>query len=491
MALEIKQSLKLSQSLVITPQLQQAIKLLQLSQMELVDLVQQEMLENPLLEEGSEGSEAEEVAPEVPPELAAEQQESENPSADNKLADSQEVGGKEGDFKEEPSDFDWDNYLNTYNAPEMVQRQLEELPSYENTLANKTSLFDHLMWQLQLSNLSTKEMEVGSEILGGINDDGYFQDSLEDIANNAQVTLEEAEAVLKKIQDFDPPGIGARDLKECLLLQVKQLGPQQETLRQIIDTQLHNLERRDYHRISKELKIPIEKVQEHAKLIHELEPKPGRQYSTNEAQYITPDVYVHKIADEWVVVLNEDGLPKLKVNPLYRNMMEGEAKAATKEYVQNKLRSAIWLIRSIHQRQRTLYRVSKTIVKFQQDFFEKGINYLKPMILRDVANEIEMHESTVSRVTTNKYMHTPQGIIELKFFFNSGIASAGGESIASESIKSKIKGLIGQENPKKPLSDQEIVALLKDVKIDIARRTVAKYREMLGILPSSKRRQFY
>ncbi len=486
MALEIKQSLKLSQSLVITPQLQQAIKLLQLSQMELCEVVNQEMMENPLLEEGEQ---AEEPSASEPPEITADREGLETPPEITHV-EAPEVGGKEGDFKTEPVDFDWDNYMNTYNAPEVVQRQIDELPSYENTLANKTSLFDHLMWQLQLSNLSLEEMQIGSILLGGINDDGYYQESLEDVAAKTGEEHDFIEYVLHRIQEFDPPGVGARDLKECLLLQVKHLDPHQEILSRIIENHLSNLERRDYPRIARDLKISIEKVQELAKLIHELEPKPGREFSTTDAQYITPDVYVNKIGNEWVVVLNEDGLPKLKVSNLYRNMMDGE-KGTTKEYVQNKLRSAIWLIRSIHQRQRTLYKTSKTIVKFQQDFFEKGISELKPMILRDVANEIEMHESTVSRVTTNKYMHTPHGIYELKFFFNSGIATSQGDSVASESIKSRIKGLIAQENPKKPLSDQEIVRLLKDGNIDIARRTVAKYREMMGILPSSKRRQLY
>jgi len=488
MALEIKQSLKLSQSLVITPQLQQAIKLLQLSQMELVEMVNQEMMENPMLEEGGE---IEEPHAQEPPEITAEREGLEAP-AEVKTEQAPEVGGKEGDFKNEPVDFDWDNYMNTYNAPEMVQRQIDELPSYENTLANKTSLFDHIMWQLQLSSFDQAEMKVGTLILGGINDDGYFQDSLEDIALKSDEPVDFVEHVLLRIQEMDPPGVAARDLKECLLLQVRHISPHQQILANIIENHLHNLERRDYPRIARDLKISIEKVQELAKIIHELEPKPGREFSTTDAQYITPDVYVNKIGNEWVVVLNEDGLPKLKVSSLYRNMMEGDAnKGATKEYVQNKLRSAIWLIRSIHQRQRTLYRTAKTIVKFQQDFFEKGISHLRPMILRDVANEIEMHESTVSRVTTNKYMHTPHGIFELKFFFNSGIANTQGDSVASESIKNKIKGLISQENPKKPLSDQEIVTLLKDVNIDVARRTVAKYREMMGILPSSKRRQLY
>ncbi len=486
MALEIKQNLKLSQSLVITPQLQQAIKLLQLSQMELVEMVQEEMLENPMLEESME---TEDLHNE-PPEITAERESLETAPEAPQSESSVEVGGKEGDFKDEPVDFDWDNYLNTYNAPEQVQRQIDELPSYENTLANKTSLYEHLAWQMQLSNFDENEQRVGAIILGGINDDGYFQESLEEIATKSEEPLDFVEHVLCRIQDFDPPGIAARNLKDCLLLQVKHFGPEGERLGRIIENHLPNLERRDYPRIARDLKISIEKVQELAKLIHEMEPKPGREYGTSDAQYITPDVYVNKIGNEWVVVLNEDGLPKLKLNPLYKNMMEGDSKV-TKEYVQNKLRSAIWLIRSIHQRQRTLFKVSKTIVKFQQEFFEKGIGFLKPMILRDVANEIEMHESTVSRVTTSKYMHTPHGIYELKFFFNSGINTTQGDSVASESIKNRIKGLITQENPKKPLSDQEIVKLLKDGNIEIARRTVAKYREMMGILPSSKRRQLY
>jgi RNA polymerase sigma-54 factor len=491
MALEIKQQLKLSQQLVITPQLQQAIKLLQLSQPELVELVEHELLENPLLEEESQNPEEHNNEP---PEITAEREELEKPVESKTANDNPEVGGKEGDFKEEPVDFDWDNYLNTYNAPEMVTsgyNSREDLPTYENTIANKTSLFDHLMWQLKLGSFDSEEVEIGTLILGAINDDGYFIDSLEDISEKSNCTLESAEKVLRRVQEFDPPGVAARNLKECLLLQTKHFGPEEDALQEIIENHLHNLERRDYNRIAKDLKMSLERVQHFAKLIHEMEPKPGREYSVNEAQYITPDVYVRKLGDEWTVVLNEDGLPKLKVSNLYRTMMENKIKSATKEYVQDKLRSAIWLIRSIHQRQRTLYKTSKTIVKFQQDFFEKGIRFLKPMILRDVANEIGMHESTVSRVTTSKYMHTPHGIFELKFFFNSGIATSHGDAVASESIKNRIQGLISQENPKKPLSDQEIVRLLKNGNVEIARRTVAKYREMMGILPSSKRRQLY
>ncbi len=488
MALEIKQQLKLSQQLVITPQLQQAIKLLQLSQPELVEMVEQQLMENPLLEEESQNPQE---RSEHPPEIAAERGEIEV-SGENHNRENLEVGGKEGDFKEEPADFDWNNYFNTYNTPELSQGfNGEELPSYENTLANKDSLFDHLLWQLQLSNMDSDEVEMGTRILGGINEDGYFIDSLEEITAKTPYSIDFAEHVLEKIQDLDPPGVAARNLEECLLLQVRPLKEHYDLLKEIICKHLHYLERRDYPKIARELKISLEKTKHLAKIIHELEPKPGRAFSPGQAQYITPDVYVRKMGDEWVVVLNEDGLPKLKVSSLYKSMMEGETKGDTKDYVQDKLRSAIWLIRSIHQRQRTLYKVAKTIVKFQQDFFEKGINHLRPMILRDVANEIEMHESTVSRVTTNKYMHTPHGIVELKFFFNSGISTENGDAIASESIKNKIRWLVAQENPKKPLSDQDIVRLLKDGNIDIARRTVAKYRENMGILPSSKRRQLY
>ncbi|MCP5468450.1 MAG: RNA polymerase factor sigma-54 [Deltaproteobacteria bacterium] len=485
MALEIKQNLKLSQQLVITPQLQQAIKLLQLSQPELVEMVEKELIENPLLEEDSLNNE--------PSKEANQDSKEDITNAENKSQENTEMKGDESDFNKKEVEIDWENYINS-SGPGDYQQSMqghdEEFPSYENTLANSTSLFDHLMWQMQMTDLMPKEIEIGTLILGAIGDDGYFREDLSEIAKKTNASFEEAEKVLHRIQEFDPPGIAARNLKECLLIQVKNFKDQ-KVLEEIIAGYLHFLERRDFLKIAKGLKISLEKVKRLAKIIYELEPKPGRQFSSNEAQYITPDVYVRKIGAEWVVFLNEDGLPKLKVNALYKSMMEQNVKEQTKSYVQDKLRSALWLIKSIHQRQRTLFKTAKTIVQFQQEFFDKGINYLKPMVLKDVANEIEMHESTISRVTTNKYMHTPHGIFELKYFFNSGIATGSGESIASESIKMKIKNLIAHENPKKPLSDQVIVKMLQSENIDIARRTIAKYRETLGILPSSKRRQFY
>ncbi len=486
MALEIRQNLKLSQGLVITPQLQQAIKLLQLSRMELLEVVRDEMLENPVLEEESDG---EEIQIET---KTSETSEDENPLEKQLENKSEEVmSSPEGELKE-PKDFDWDDYLNTYNAPERISSGLEELPSYENTLSQKENLSDHLMWQLQLSSFSPDEEELGALIVGAINEDGYLQDSLDEIAEKMKVPIEKVEAVLQRIQNFDPPGVGARDLRECLLLQVRFFGHDRQILEKLISEHLSDLERKDYKKIAKGMKISIEEVGNLAKMIHELEPKPGRPFIESSAQYITPDAYVYKVGGDWIVVLNEDGLPKLKLSPFYQNMLRNlNSNENTKEYVQTKFKSALWLIRSIHQRQRTLYKTVKAIVKFQKEFFERGIGHLKPMILRDVAEEIEMHESTVSRVTTNKYVHTPQGIYELKFFFNNGVPSSEGDSVASEVIKDKIKQIVSQENPKSPYSDQKIVTILKSHKIDLARRTVAKYRELLGILPSSKRKQFF
>ncbi len=485
MALEIRQNLKLSQQLVITPQLQQAIKLLQLSRFELLEMVHNELLENPVLEEEPEEEDCR-------PKESAKESEEENAPEKKNDTEQEVLLQKEGEFKE-PQDFDWENYLNTYNAPEHISSGLDELPSYENTLSRKETLQDHLFWQLRMSNFDAEEEEIGTLLIGSVNDDGYLQDPLEEIAEKAQATLEKVEAVLRRIQQFDPAGVAARNLQECLIQQVR-FFPERETLEKIIRDHLPDLEKRDYRRIARDLKISVDQILHFAHIIHELEPKPGRPYSQESAEYITPDVYVYKVGEEWVVVLNEDGLPKLQISSFYKQMAKKGAtqQDGAKEYVQNKLRSAVWLIRSIHQRQRTLYKVVRAIVKFQKDFFEKGTQHLKPMVLKDVAEEISMHESTVSRVTSSKYVHTPQGIFELKFFFNNGLPSSfGGDSVASEVIRDKIKHIINEEDPKSPYSDQHIVKILKDSNIEIARRTVAKYRENLKILPSSKRKQFF
>jgi RNA polymerase sigma-54 factor len=295
--------------------------------------------------------------------------------------------------------------------------------------------------------------------------------------------------VLARVQEFDPPGIAARNLQECLLLQARHVGADDDLLLGIINKHLSNLEKHNYAAIAKDLNQPLEEVYEATKVVMAFDPKPGRAYSDEESNYITPDVHIQKVGDKYFVVANDDGLPKLKISDFYRVALSKGPKA--REYIQERLRSAQWLIRSIQQRQRTIVRVTESILRFQREFFEKGSAYLKPLILRDVADDIGMHESTVSRVTTNKYVHTPQGIFELKYFFNSGITRSDGDDLASEAVKLKIKQIVANEDPKHPHSDQKIVELLLEQNIEIARRTVAKYREQLRIQPSSKRKQVF
>ena len=319
-------------------------------------------------------------------------------------------------------------------------------------------------------------------------------------ALEAGVSAVTAEKVLKRIQKFDPIGCGGRDLRESLLVQAKHYltegegkdNPDAELLPIIIRKHLKSVESRKYPVIAKDLHVSLDEVVASIKLLSRLDPKPGRAYSLEDAQYITPDVYIHKVGDTYCTVLNDDGLSKLRISQHYRNALKNGAGAGTKDYIQEKMRSAVWLIRSIHQRQRTIVKVSDSIIKFQREFLEKGVAFLRPLILRDVAEDIGMHESTVSRVTTNKYVHTPQGIYELKFFFNSSISRAnGGDDLASEAVKNQIKIVVAGEPRDKPYSDQKIVEILRTQNVDIARRTVAKYREVLGILPSSKRKRYF
>jgi RNA polymerase sigma-54 factor len=376
----------------------------------------------------------------------------------------------------------------------------EELPSFENVLTKTTSLEAHLSWQLSMVSLTDEERKFGELVIGNLSDDGYLNAELADLAKEAGLDPEDAEEVLKIIQNFDPLGVASRNLQECLLLQAKLMNPRQPLVEQLIQNHLPDLERKNYSAIAKVVGQSTEKVIQATRLILELEPKPGRSFQSSDTQYISPDIYVYKVAEEFVIVLNEDGMPKLRISPYYKNILSapqsggsGDDKSKnkiTKEYVQEKLRAAVFLIRSIHNRQKTIYKVTEAIVKRQRDFFEKGIQQLKPMILKDVANDIGMHESTISRVTTNKFVHTPVGIFELKYFFNSSISAAdGGDALASEAVKEKIRQMISKEDPKNPLSDQKIVEILKEDNIDIARRTVAKYRDMLGILSSGKRKK--
>jgi RNA polymerase sigma-54 factor len=481
MVLEIKQTPKLVQQLVITPQLQQAIKLLQLTRLELVDMISQEMKENPLLEEEEEGRDSTEGEAPV-----AEQEGGETSAEPERTPEVKGTG-------EGVEEYDWENYLENSNLTSF-QKSVpdgEEKPSFENFLTKKTTLTDHLQWQLQLSRFTEQEQEAGIWIIGDLDEDGYLKVSLEDICSETHLSMEVVEGVLKRIQQFDPVGVAARDLKECLLIQLEQITPRDLLAEKIVSEHLSLLKNRNYPAIAKRLGVSLDRVNRAASLIAKLDPKPGKAFGGEVIQEIIPDVYVYKVEGDYVIYLNDEGIPRLKVNSLYRNVINGSRLApdGDRKYIQDKLRSALWLIRSIHQRQRTIYKVAKSIVKFQRDFLDKGIQSLKPLVLRDVAEDIQMHESTISRVTHNKYVHTPQGIYELKFFFNAGITSTQGETLASESVKNLVREIIAKEDPRKPYSDEKLVQILQGMNIHIARRTVSKYREMMKILSSNERRK--
>jgi RNA polymerase sigma-54 factor len=481
---------RLSQQLVMTPQLRQAIKILQVSRAELESLIDHELTENPLLEE--QADEKAEAASDVPtvdgPNGAEEWQ------ADAETRPEVEQASN-------PGEIDWKEYAENYSND--IHGSLghgsaadddDRRAALENILVKRTLLPDHLMWQLRLSDLPTAEKEVGAIIIGSLDKDGYLPIQPEEVAFLADTWPDVAvvERVLARIQEFDPPGVAARSLAECLLIQLRQLGLGAESLpARIVRDHLTMLESRRFDRLARELGATIEQIAEATKVISVLEPKPGRDFSDADTRYVTPDVYVHKVGDEYVVTLNEEGLPRLRVSSFYRRMLGSNGSPEARGYIQEKMRAAAWLIKSIHQRQRTLYMVTSSIVKFQREFLEHGVAHLRPLVLKDVANDIGMHESTVSRATAGKYVHTPQGTFELKYFFTSSLRGGQGAEISAESVKEKIREIIAKEDGRKPLSDQYIADLLGKEQIDIARRTVAKYRELMGILPSSKRKQVY
>jgi len=529
-AIELKLHLKMSQQLVMTPQLQQAIRLLQLNRLELVNVVQQELTENPVLEEveGDDEPTPGELADMTPgeeqhgegdtpvdvdpvavdleglptefletleggssPDGQTSTPESANPSASTDAEAA--ASDTEASNAEKIADIEWENYMdaNPQTGLATSGREDEQHRILEATLTRRPTLAEHLAWQLQLSVFSDAEREAARWIIGNLDDDGYLQATLEDVSRQSGVPLADVERALSLLQKLDPTGVAARDLRECLLLQLETFESANLLAVRIVRDHFEMLTKRDFRGLMRHLGVAIEDVAEACNVIRGLEPRPGRAFSGDDPIYITPDIYVYKVGDEFHILLNEDGLPKLRVNRLYKDVVakDQHSSAEAKEYVHDKLRGAIWMIRSIHQRQRTIYRVMQSIIRYQREFFEKGINYLRPLNLRDVAFDIEMHESTVSRVTTNKYVHTPQGIFELKYFFNSSIAMVGGSAVASESVKEKIRKIIANEDSRRPLSDQRIAEMLKSANIDIARRTVTKYREAMNVLSSTKRRQ--
>ncbi len=500
MALKLKQSLKLSQQLRMTPQLQQAIKMLQMSKLELETMIRKELNENPLLEEmidTVEGDPGEEM-----------KMNTGNTDSDNPV--------DQDPTKQD--EFEWETFSDGGASLKgtSTASSHEEI-NYDNFISKEGDLRDHLVWQAGMSGLSEKEMDIMMSLVSYIDDNGYLSQEIDEISKDSGYSKEELNIALNLVTTFDPVGVGAKDLKDCLLIQARYLEEDTHDLVSMIEDHLEDLQTKNYKSISLKMNTSVEEVRELAEMVLTFDPKPGRAYGAGaDTQYVVPDVYVRKVGDEHIVSLNEDGVPRLQISHFYRQLahekMAQEAKAQKEskasanssspaagtqaakdaEYLEDRLRAAMWLIKSINQRQKTIFKVTESIVKRQAEFFEKGPEHIKPMILKDIANDIEMHESTVSRVTTNKFVFTPRGVYELKYFFNSSISkNDGSDSLSSEAVKVKVKKMIAAEDPKKPLSDQKIADELKKVGLRIARRTVAKYREMLGIPPSSKRKKYY
>ncbi|NOY24690.1 MAG: RNA polymerase factor sigma-54 [Oligoflexia bacterium] len=482
MALDLRQTLKLSQQLVITQQLKQAIKLLQLNHMEMIDAVQAEMLENPTLEE-------------IPGTDSRTQSDAEVALQDGAKAAQQDV--VEQNNGADDNGIDWEKYLEHQDASgfrtgSTGPSRFDDLPPIETTLSTSESLVDHLSWQLSMCSCMDAEREAAASIIHCLDQRGYLTETLETIRAEVEVELDDVLGALEIVQGFDPVGVGARDLVETLTIQAAHAWPDDPFVVQLITNHLHDIETRNYQNIARAMDLELEDVLEYHKMIRELEPWPGRAFSEPPNQYITPDITVVKVGGEWQILQNEDGMPRLRVSRYYKNVLRDRRSThKEKRYIKERLDSADFLIKSIFKRQRTIHKVMACILERQHGFFDQGPEQLKPMVLREVADEIGVHESTVSRVTTNKYLQCPHGIFELKYFFNARIQSTRGDDFAGEAVKEKIRKLIADENPKKPLSDSAIVKLLTHQQVRIARRTVAKYREQMGILSSSQRKRLF
>lgn len=481
MGLEQKLNLKMSQKLIMTPSLQQAIKLLQLSKLELQEVLNEELLENPLLEESAE----------------EDQQKAEDDKKAEQDSQADEPQDKDKDEKDAFEEIDYDAYFQDYIDYGYNPRMREEYDEFpiENTLSRPQNLWDHLTWQLTVSDAPDHIKHIVTFLIGNIDEDGYLRVSDEEMQEaDENWSQEDVDEAVRVVRSFDPPGVGARDLRECLQLQVDRLDIDEPLVNEIIENHWPMFMNRQFVQLHKALGVDLKDLEHLVEIIRHLDPKPGRKYSSERAVYVEPDVHVHKIGDEYVIVLNEDGMPKLRINHRYRNMlkqMNSKEEGETVSYIKEKMRSAVWLIKSLDQRQRTIYKVAESIVKHQREFLEKGVEQLRPLVLRDVADDIQMHESTVSRVVSNKYIHTPRGVYLMKYFFHSGIDSDHGEDISSIAVKKKIRTYIDDEDPKKPLSDSKIMKILNDEGINIARRTVAKYRDELNIPSSTDRKQIF
>jgi len=464
-------SVKLSHRLILTPSLQQAIKLLPLTTLELAEVLDQEVMENPLLEEVpvQETLSAEEIAQQEAKE------EAEKPAEDDPL-----------------KDIDIDKFFEDYFDDGRRGKRLEvpEAPPLENTLTESTDLYDHLLWQLHMTVSDDLTTEIAESIIQNLDEDGMLRMPLEDVANMGPYPMEEVESALKTVQALDPAGVAARDLTECLRIQLRLLGLEGSPADVMVRDFLKQLQSHQYPEISKQMGLTSEEVAHHLEIIQALDPRPGNRHSPEKSAYILPDVHVVKEGDEYKIILNDDGLPKLRISPTYKRLLDnrGAGSEETRAYVKDKLRSALWLLKSVDQRQRTIYKVSESIIRYQRPFLDQGVSHLRPLVLRDVASDIGMHESTVSRVVANKYMHTPRGVYPLRFFFHSGITSTMGEAVSSVTIKQRIRKMIEEEDASRPYSDSRIAGILGNEGLPLARRTVAKYREELRIPPSNLRK---
>jgi len=477
MAMEMRMNLnlKMSQKLVMTPMLQQAIKLLPLARMELAQLIRQEIIENPVLEE-----------------LLEEENENDQENSQEEKEPSEDLtSDNEQSSDSQDQEIDWDSYFQGNIDQGMSVESYTERPSIESTHKKEANLADHLMWQLDLSVDSDLDKFIGSCIIGNIQNDGYLCADLKEIAEISQTDEENVLRVLKIIQGFEPAGVAARSLKECLMIQTRTLSDKNPYVEILIENYLERLEDRFLPKVASELKIDLEEVLDALKTIRNLCPKPGLLFSSERVDYVVPDLVVVQTEKGYDVVLNDDGVPSLRISPYYHNLLKTTKEGQTKEYLEDKYRSALWLIKSIDQRRQTIYKVGKSIVKLQKNFLDDGLSYLEPMVLKDVAKDIEMHESTVSRITTNKYIDTPQGVFELKFFFHSGIKSYMGSAISSIRVKNMIKEIINEENQSSPLTDDQMVEALMRKNAKIARRTITKYRKELNIPPASKRKKWF
>lgn len=562
--MQMKMQMKMSQQLIMTPQLQQAIKLLQLSRTELEELIEQTLIENPVLEEGIDMD----TFPNKTNDSAETAETAESPEV---VADTEdfETARENEQENNDQDEIDWQQYIEQVEQFGGYQERRyniasddEDSPSIEATAAQTESLADHLVWQLDMQELTPLEYRTGAFLIGNIDDDGFLvtsvrellesQRDLYDQINQSYIKGELAELpeidadlldlkfqtgkttqkkknkkednadfeeyeiipeeeskkpevsaaacsfvehVLGIIQHFNPNGVGARSLQECLLIQLDILGESENLCSRIVKHDMPLLESKDLKKIARRQKQDLEQVIESYRLIMSLEPKPGREFIPNPSHhYIIPDVYIYQKDNEYKVALNSAGMPRLRINNYYKDLsdtMEDDG-SLTKDYILEKVKAGQWLLKSIEQRQKTIYRVTKSILRFQKKFFEHGINFLRPLVLKDVAEDIDVHESTVSRITTNKYVHTPQGIFELKYFFTSGIDQGRGDAVSSKRIKDMIMQMVQKEDLKSPYTDLQIADILeRQSGIKVARRTVAKYREALNILPSNKRKQLF